>query len=598
MASLPRREFIKIEHSTVTPPMMEAATFEVSIFKTFQSFLKWIWSGSGVLGGNLWDVLNRKDSEAQRANRIRKLFENNGGTFRKIGRMLAMRLDILPWSYSVELSQVIDQMAPFPVEQAIEIITGVNGQELSEIFEQFDPEPILSTSIACTYQAYLKTGDKVAVKVRRPGIGPAFMADLKALEWIIKILEFTSILRPGFTQNMQREMRETIEDELNFTLEARHQTLFRSEAKKSGKRFFTAPQVYHDLSNQAVVVKSFTTGMWLWELLAAVEQNDTDALNRATALNIDPKLVARRLLWINFWGLDEHKLFRADINPENVIVRKNSKLTFIDFNAIGSLTQEKREAVQQIMINAWNRDPLEMAQESLVLLEPLPPIDTNKFIKELETNYWQFLYALESDRVEWWERTSARLWLGFVQIAREHNVTMNINVLRMIRSCLLHDAMAARLSEKINHVEEYQRFTKYRAEAARNRFEARIRGQIESGIDNRIYLQIEQVADTSERLFRQLQRFLSTPMLKFNAVLGKSVYSLWVLFRLLGQVATLVGLGLAIVFGSTWITRQPVPGFTTAFEMVYTNRIFQIGILFLLLINFRTMLFRLGDKDA
>jgi predicted unusual protein kinase regulating ubiquinone biosynthesis (AarF/ABC1/UbiB family) len=291
-------------------------------------------------------------------------------------------------------------------------------------------------------------------------------------------------------------------------------------------------------------------------------------------------------------------LFRADINPESVIVRKNSKLTFVDFSTIGALTQEKRAAVQQIMRNAWKRDPLEMAQESLVLLEPLPPIDTIKFIKELEASYWQFLYALESDHAHWWERTSARLWLGFVRVAREHNVTMNINVLRMIRSCLLHDAIAARLSSKINHITEYQRFAKYRAKIARNRLEAQIRQQIENGLNNRIYLQIEEITDTSERLFRQLQRFLSTPMLKFNAVLGKSVYAMWILVRLFGQAAMLTALGLGVVFGARWISTQTAPGFTTALKILYANRVFQVGIFFLLLINFRTMLFRLGDKDA
>jgi ubiquinone biosynthesis protein len=484
------------------------------------------------------------------------------------------------------------------VEQAIQTITNTTGKKFSEIFEQFDPEPILSTSIACTYQAFLKNGKKVAVKVRRLGVGKVFMADIKALGWILNALEFLSIVRPGFTQGLQRELRETIQDELNFTLEARHQSLFRSEAKKSGKKFFTAPRVYFELCSQVMIVREFTAGMLLWELLAAVEQNDPDALERAKQLNIDPSLVAKRLLWVNFWGLDEHLLFRADLHPGNLIIRKNSKLTFIDFSTIGSLTQEKRQAVQHTMLNAWKKDPLEMARESMILLEPLPPIDTIKYTKDLETAYWQFLYAVESKHVQWWERTSARLWLGFVRVAREHNVTINIHVLRMIRPCLLHDAIAARLSNKIDHVEEYQRFTKYRAEAARERIKEQILQQIEQGLDNRIYLQIEEIANTSEKLFRQIQRFLSTPMLKFNAVLGKSVYSMSIMVKMLGQWIIVTLLGLGIFYGIEWFTNQRIIQLQSALTQVFSNGIFQLGILILLAINIRTMLFRLGDKDV
>jgi ubiquinone biosynthesis protein len=598
MASLPRRESITIEPQTITPPMMQSTTYAIDFMAVLRNIFKWLLAGIAILAGNAWDWLGRKNSEARRAARVRRIFENRGGTFKKIGQLLAMRIDILPWVYCVELSHIIDQMPPFSTEQAIQIITSSTKKALKDTFNQFDPEPILSTSIACSYQAILKNGTKVAVKVRRPGSGEAFMADLKALEWILNSMEFLSFLRPGFTQNLQRELRETIQDELNFILEARHQSLFRKEAKKSGKKFFTSPKIFFDLSSQSVIIQEFTTGMWLWELLAAVEQNNPEAQERAKLLNIDPALVARRLLWVNFWGLDEHMLFRTNLHPNNLIIRKNSKLTFIDFSSIGALTQEKRQAIQQTMLNAWKKDPLEMAQESMVLLEPLPPIDTIEFTKDLETAYWQYLYALESKHVQWWERTSARLWLGFVRVAREHHVTMNIHVLRMIRSCLLHDAIAARLSQRIDHAKEYQRFSKHRANAARKRMVERVQQQLEQGLDNRIYLQFEEITDTTERLYRQLQRFLSTPLLKFNAVLGKSVYSMSIFFRLAGQFVIMVLIGLGIVYGFEGLANQQPPLFSNAIGQVFSNRIFQFGIIFLLMINIRSMLFRLGDKDV
>jgi predicted unusual protein kinase regulating ubiquinone biosynthesis (AarF/ABC1/UbiB family) len=598
MANLPRRQLISTEIPDVTPPMMQTVDFSVSFPRVLLRLLNWFFIGASFLVGNFWDSLRRRGTQARRATWLRRILEKSGGSIRKIGRLLAMRIDVLPWAYSVELSKTADQMDPFPVEQAIDQVEGATGKSIGETFNQFDPEPIVCATNSCVYQAYLKDGQKVAVKVRRPGFGEILMADLKALDWILGFCEVLSIIRPGFTRILRRDLRETFQEEMNFILEARNQALFRSEAMKSGKKFFNAPKVYFELCSPDVIVEEFMSGMWLWELIAAVERKDQEALARAKQLNIDPDKVAKRLLWVNFWGLDEHILFLADLHPDNVIVRKNSKLTFIDFSSIGALSQEKRQAFQQTMYYAWKRDPLEMARASMILLEPLPPIDTIKYTKSLEATYWKFMYALESKHTEWWERTSARLWVGFVRIAREHKITMNIDVLRMIRASLLFDTNAVRLNQKIDHVKEYHKFFRYRAKAARKRVEKRTRKQIQRGIDDRLYLQIEGFADTSERLFRQLQRFLSTPVMKFNSVLDKSVYALSTLLKFVGQTGIITTVSVSSYILFKWIFERVGVQIVDALSIVVTHRFYQLIILILLIVHIRTIMFRLGDKEV
>ena len=131
----------------------------------------------------VWAALLGRDSPRQRAQRLRRAFESKGGAFIKLGLHLSMRVDFMPWVYSSELSRMTDRMKPFPVEQAIAIIERTTRKPLSAIFIRFDPQPILSESVACIYQAILHTGEKVAVRVRRPGIGEQFMADLQAFGW-------------------------------------------------------------------------------------------------------------------------------------------------------------------------------------------------------------------------------------------------------------------------------------------------------------------------------------------------------------------------------------------------------------------------------
>ena len=100
------------------------------------------------------------------------------------------------------------------------------------MFAVFDPEPIGSASLACVYQAQLKTGEKVAVKVRRPGIGPLIAADLRALDWILILGETLTIIPPGVTRRFRQDFETILFNEMNFRAEARYTDIFRRRAAK------------------------------------------------------------------------------------------------------------------------------------------------------------------------------------------------------------------------------------------------------------------------------------------------------------------------------------------------------------------------------
>ena len=207
--------------------------------------------------------------------------------------------------------------------------------------------PTGSASIACVYQAVLKSGEQVAVKVRRPDIREKFAADFKAMGWVLGILEFFAIIRPGFTKNPRNELYDTLMEEVDFYKEARYQALFRRSAKKARRGYFSAPKLYLDLSNEDVIVQEFISGFWLSEVLRAVEHNDQKALATLHLQNIDPKIIARRLLWICYWGLWENLFFHADPHPANIIIQPNNKIVFVDFGSGGSFSRSRRLALHR-----------------------------------------------------------------------------------------------------------------------------------------------------------------------------------------------------------------------------------------------------------
>ncbi|HKY55947.1 MAG TPA: AarF/ABC1/UbiB kinase family protein [Anaerolineales bacterium] len=600
LAELPRRQFIEVSNEDASLSQMRFVSFKVNHWRAIASFLRWCQLLLNFYFNIILDTLSERDSPAQRALRLRNAFEREGGSFIKLGIHLSLRLDFMPWVYCNELSCMTDRMKPFPVAQAIEIVERSTCRSLSELFRRFDPDPIISTSVACIYQAFLHDGEKVIVKVRRPGVGEQFMSDFAAFDWLLSIAELLTIFRPGFTASMRMEFRDLLLEELDFIQEARRQDAFRRAAADSRKKFFSAPRIHLDLTSEEVVINEFASGIWLWELLSAVEHGDEEILKRAVSMNIRPEQIAKRLLWVNFWSWGEHLFFHADPNPDNVIVGQDGKLFFINFTSTGTLNRSKRQAMRHNLYYAHQRDPQNMARASLVLLEPLPPIDLIELIQELETYNWQLIYVLEAlPNVEsWQERTSAVQWTGLVQLARKYGITIDIQVLRLIRSTLLLESMAARLDWEIDFVAQFWKFQTYRAEQARRRVTNAILDQIDGKGIERTIIRLDRIAHTIEGLAFRTSHALSLPSVNFNILMGKWSFAVYTLFRFIGQAAvlTLIVMFLAII--QTYVETRQSLNIVQVFQSLVANPLYQILILLLFYVNGKAILYRWDDKEV
>jgi len=599
IAELPRRQFLEVSTPDSNLSRMRFVSFEVSRIHSFRRLFRWFRLLVSFTLNTLFHVLLGRDNPERRALRLRSAFERQGGSFVKLGMHLSMRVDLMPWAYSSELSRMLDRMEPFPVEHAIAAIERTTRKPLSATFARFDPEPMASTSVACLYQAILHTGQKVMVKVRRPGIGEQFMADIQAFNWLLLIAEFLTIFRPGFTQGIRSEFRELLLEELDFVQEARRQDAFRRAAAKSRKDFFSAPRIHLDLTGEEVVVSEFATGLWLWELLAAVEQDNEPVLAQARDMNINAKKVAKRLLWVNYWAWQENLFFHADPHPNNIIIGRNGTLYFINFSATGTLSRSKRRAMRQNLSWALQRDPQNMARSTLALLEPLPPIDVIELTHKLESYNRQLLYALEAapENLTWQERTSAIQWMGLIQLARKYGIVIDTQVLRLLRAVLLFESMAVRLHPKIDFVRQYRKFDRYRAEQARRRVTNTVLDQLTGKDNGRLTIRLDRIAHTIESIFLRTSHLLSLPSVNFSAMMSKWSLAVYILVRFLAQILGVTAAGVFLSVLNLYLSRQPID-IHGALRSVIANPVYQIIILILAFVSGRTVLFRMDDKEV
>ncbi len=600
IAPLPRRKPFTVNQadSHTLRTMRLSRPFRISRWLAFRRLFVWMYGVLYFVSGVVGDTVRRQDSVERRAVRLRQTFSQIGGTFIKFGQQMAIRVDLLPYVYCDELTKLLDRVEPFPSEQAIAAVERVTGKPLSETFQTFDPVPIGSASVACVYQAVLLNGDRVAVKVRRPNIGELFEADFLVLKWLSNMMEFLTLLRPGFTENILQETHDTILEELDFYKESRFQEIFCRRAKEAKRKFFTAPDLYPEISGEDVIVQEFVSGIWMFELLAAVENHDEVALAKMRRMNIDPKVVARRLMWVSHWGLWESSFFHADPHPANLIVQPNNQLVFIDFGSMGTLTESRRMAMHRIFTLEEAEDLEGITRVSLTLLEPLPPLDLEKVLKAIEGVFWEGLIATRSEQSEWWERTSAQLWLGFFRVTSRFQIPMSFDTVRMIRATLLYDTLAARLDNDIDVGKQYRRFMEDAGGDARTRVQKRVLDRLENGLSEQDYVTIERLVKMGEQAVFQGQRLLNLRTFNYSALVGKFVSTVMLTLSLFFQI---VGITAVITFVTYTIQSSQIESsvsVVTVFRNVIFSGWYQLFLAFLVTTSIRRILFRLGDKEV
>src|SRR5262245_2308158 len=593
---MPRRE---ITHSIgalhVTVPRARRVYFKAGIILPTTRLFVWLSALIRFYCGNLVDRIRRRDSIDRRANRLRIVFEDVGGTFLKLAQQLSLRADMLPYAYCAELGKMLDRVPPFPTKQAIEVIERNLKRPLSDVFEVFDPDPIGSASLACVYQAQLKSGQRVAVKVRRPGIGPLIAADLRAMGWLLTVAETLTLIPPDVGRRFTEDFRTILFKEMNFRAEARYTDIFRRRAAKR-KKDVTAPRVYFEYCSEEVMVSELVSGVWMWELLAAVDANDQEFLAKARSIGIEPKSLASKLVVIMLREAQEELFFPADPHPANLVIMPNNQICFIDFGAIGRFTTRTRKLFRELQYHMSKSDIGRIANTALSLAGPLPPMDIDRLRDEMEKIYADFVYAMHSRDAEWWEKSSGQAWLRFLDVAREFQLPATYESITYFRTSFSYDSIITRLNRDINIVKEYETYARQAGKEARERVRQGLRQRLWGPTDFD-YLQLEEFGDMLAQSFFQLQRNIENPIFQFKNIVGKIAYIASLLLRLGYFVAAAIGIGLITdAIARRWFGREIDWG--SMLERTTTFGWLQLALIAIILIVIRRIVIRLNMPDT
>jgi len=275
--------------------------------------------------------------------RIRLVLEELGPSFIKLGQLMSTRADIFPPEYIVEFKKLQDRVPPEPFEDIERVVRNELQRPFEELFLEFSPEPIAAASVAQVHPAKLLNGDRVAVKVIRPGIREKIEQDIYLMyslaAKIEKAFEIGRLLGAG---NLVREFERTVFKELDMYIEAGNIEKFATNFKDSDDIYI--PKVHWELTTKSVLVMEHISG---------IKMDQIDALE---SHGIDPKDVAMIGLHSFSRQLMEFGVFHADPHPANALVMYDGRVSLVDFGIIGYLDEEMMHQIANILLGFAEHD--------------------------------------------------------------------------------------------------------------------------------------------------------------------------------------------------------------------------------------------------
>lgn len=288
-----------------------------------------------------------------RGERIRLALEELGPIFIKFGQILSTRRDLLPLDISEELAKLQDQVPPFDSNLAVNMIEKELGQSISELFQDFEPTPLASASIAQVHSATMKDGHQVVVKVLRPGILPVIERDVSVMYTIAKMVrKFWSEAERLHPVEIVEEFEHTILNELDLRREA-------ANGSRLGQNFensdvLIVPQMDWNLTRKNVLVMDKVVGMRMTDMETFREKG------------VDMRKLAERGVEVFFTQVFRDNFFHADMHPGNIFVNiddpQNPKWIAIDFGIVGSLSKQDQHYLAENFLAFFKRDYYRVAQ--------------------------------------------------------------------------------------------------------------------------------------------------------------------------------------------------------------------------------------------
>jgi ubiquinone biosynthesis protein len=375
-----------------------------------------------------------------RPERFRMALEELGPTFIKLGQMVGNRPDLLAPEWAAELEKLQDSVPPFPTLEAKAVVAEQFGRPVEALFRSFGEAPIASASMAQVYKAELLTGEKVAIKVQRPGIGDLVKVDLEIMFHLAFLLEKyvqgMDILNPV---SICEEFERTILKELDFSLEASQMERFAQASLDLS--IFYVPKVHRAYTSRMVLALEWIDG---------IKVSNLEGIRHA---GMDPDRIAGDLSQVLLHQVFKQGFFHADPHPGNVMVLPDRTICFLDYGMVGSLSPSHRDRLLEILVGVAGQDAGRIAKTLLQLA--FQPTD---IVEDLEFQVGELLEAYSFVTLK--DFRIGEFLNRLIRLIINNRLRMPPGFYLMLKAIVTLEGVARRLDPEFDMVETIKPFAK------------------------------------------------------------------------------------------------------------------------------------------
>jgi ubiquinone biosynthesis protein len=307
---------------------------------------------------------------------FRARLERLGPTYIKLGQILSLREDLLPRSITDELKNLLDRLPVVSFDRFKQLIQADLNRPLHELFRWIDPNPLGSASLAQTHRARLLTGERVALKVLKPGVRQTVETDTTLLRLFGRWLQiFLARYQPR--QIIDEFCRYTLR-EVDLRFEADNAEAFAANFQTQPDVHF--PKIYRHCSNRDVLCMEYFNGI------------KPDARAAALLTPSEKSRVANLGIGAILQMIFRDGFFHADLHPANLMIFQDASVGFIDLGMVGRLDRELQRRLFYYFYSLVMNEPENAARYLAAIVVPSKHSDVEGFRHALSGLYARWLH--------------------------------------------------------------------------------------------------------------------------------------------------------------------------------------------------------------
>ncbi|AZI31672.1 ABC1 kinase family protein [Kaistella carnis] len=372
--------------------------------------------------------------------RIRMALEELGPTFVKLGQTFSSREDLLPPELILELQKLQDKVEVVDLDLE-EILEHEFNIIPSEHFLEIQKKPLATASIAQVYKAVLNDGTAVILKVKKPNVQENIQDDLLLIHDLVKVITTYSDL--GSRLNLKSAIstfEKSLLEEISLINEKNNIQQFALNFKNNKETY--VPKIYEEFCSNNILCMEYVEGIKITNKESLLENG------------IDPVKISEVGLRLFVSQILDYGFFHADPHAGNILIKKDGKVVFIDFGAVGTIQPNDKEILEQLIVAFVSRNAQKIVKNLKKMAVSYEIPDDRAFQNDVE-DVLNFVHSSSLQNID-----VPKLVRKMTDTLKNNRINMPDYLYLLLKGISLIEGVGRTINPDLDIVKSLQPFTK------------------------------------------------------------------------------------------------------------------------------------------